>query len=63
MKELHVSFVCLPAVLGSNKDYLNLNLNLNGKNPISDMKIKLIITKGQIVITDNEIEQLCLFKI
>ena len=29
MKELHVSFVCLPAVLGSNKDYLNLNLNLN----------------------------------
>ena len=28
MKELHVLFVCLPAVLGNNNDCLNLNLNL-----------------------------------
>ena len=37
MKELHVLFVCLPAVLGSNKDCLNLNLNLNGRSTVKQL--------------------------
>ena len=43
MKELHVLFVCLPPVLGSNKDCLNwIELNWNsGAIVIEDSKFKL----------------------
>ena len=37
MKELHVLFICLLAVLGSNKDCLNLNLNLNGRSTVKQL--------------------------